>query len=67
MNASATFNRAQRSAAPEQARAPSGGGSTYSSSRGVVMINRAQRSAAPEQARAPSGGGSTYSSSRGLS
>lgn len=35
MNASATFSRAQRSAAPEQARAPSGDGSMYSSSRGL--------------------------------
>ena len=35
MNAAATFIRAQRSAAPAQARPPSGGGSMVSSGRGL--------------------------------
>ena len=58
--------RAERRAAPEPARIPSGDRTTYPSDEGLSTAQRAERRAAPEPARIPSGDRTTYPSDEGL-
>ena len=64
MKVSTTIERAERWAAPEPARIPSGDRPAYSPDEGQTF-ERAERAAAPEPARIPSGDRPVYSPGEG--